>query len=352
MDVHAAELIRIRMPLRGGPFTTARSALADKEALLLRVDTDMGPGWGECVAQVEPTYAAETIDGARLVLRDHLLPRAFAGVGDDDVRGNPMARAALRLALLDARLRADDLSFARHLGASRAEVPAGVVVGLHGDVGRYVADGYRRIKCKIAPGHDVEVLHAARAVAGDDIELAADANGAYTLDDLETLRALDEFSLQCIEQPLPVGALHDHAVLASKITTPICLDESITDVASAQLALGSGACAAVSVKWGPLGRVEEAALVAQACAAMGAGVLAGGMLETGIGRAALVAVAALNECTLAGDCSASARYFYEDVTEPFELTERGTIAVPTAPVAVREDVIDRYAIARERIRPA
>jgi O-succinylbenzoate synthase len=349
--VHSAELIRVRIPLRA-PFTTARSTLPYKDALLLRVETDAGPGWGECVAQAEPTYAAETIDDARLALRDHLLPRAFAGAGDDDVRGHAMARAALRLACLDATLRADGVPLADFLGASRAEIPAGVVVGLDDELDGFLADGYRRIKCKIKPGRDVEVVRAARAAAGDDIELAADANGSYTLDDLETLFALDEFSLQCIEQPFPASALHDSAVLASKIATPICLDESITDVASAQLAVGSGACSAVSVKWGPLGGAEEAQRVAQACAAMGVGVLAGGMLETGIGRAALVAVAALNDCTLTGDCSASARYFAEDVTEPFVLTERGTIAVPTAPVAVREDVIARYTIARERIRPA
>jgi O-succinylbenzoate synthase len=237
------------------------------------------------------------------------------------------------------------------LGATRAEVPAGVVIGIGEDVAPYLAAGYRRMKCKIAPGHDIEVLRAARSAAGDGIELAADANGSYTIDDLETLRVLDEFSLQCIEQPFAASALNDSAVLASKIATPICLDESVRDVASARLAIATGACAAVSVKWGPLGSVEAARQVAQTGATMGAGVLAGGMLETGIGRAALVAVAALSECMLTGDCSASARYFDQDVTEPFELTDRGTIAVPTAPVRVREDVIARFTIARERIVP-
>jgi O-succinylbenzoate synthase len=340
------------MPLRGGPFTTSQSALAEKDALLLRVDTDAGTGWGECVAQVDATYAAETIDDARLALRDHLLPRVFAGAGDEDVRGHEMARATLQLACLDARLRAEGVALASWLGATRAEIPAGVVVGLHDDVGRYVADGYHRIKCKIAPGHDVEVLRAARSLAGPDIELAADANGSYTLADLETLRAFDEFSLQCVEQPFPAAALHDSAVLASKIATPICLDESIRNLASARTAIATGACAAVSVKWGPLGGVVEAREIAQACAALGADALAGGMLETGIGRAALIAVAALGECTLTGDCSASARYFDQDVvTEPFELTERGTIVVPTAPLTIREDVVARYTIASERVVP-
>jgi O-succinylbenzoate synthase len=338
------------MPLRV-PFTTSRSHYGAKEALLVRVDTDAGPGWGECVAQADASYAAETIDTARIALRDYLLPRVFAGATDDDVRGHAMARAALDMARLDARLRADGVSLAIFLGATRSAIPAGVAVGLHEEVGPSIAAGYRRIKCKIAPGHDIEVLRAARAAAGPDVELAADANGSYTLDDLETLRALDEFSLQCIEQPFAPSALNDSAVLAAKIETPICLDESIRDVASAQLAVAAGACTAVSVKWGPLGGVQQARRVAQTCAAMGAGALAGGMLETGIGRAALVAVAALHECTLTGDCAASARYFDEDITEPFVLTERGTIEVPTVPVTIREDVIDRFAIAREKIRP-
>ena len=360
-SVRNVELLRVRVPLVA-PFRTARGVTRTKEALLVRVDVDGMIGWGECVAERAPTYAADTIDGARLALRDHLLPRVFAGASCDDVRGHAAARAALQCALLDARLRAEGVSLSAHLGGTRAFIDAGVAIGLHDDldelrsvVRRCVEQGYRRIKCKIEPGNDVRVVRAARAAAGDDIALAADANGSYSLDATGALfAALDDLGVQCVEQPLPPDALVDHATLArERPGTSICLDESITSATVARDAIALHACDAISVKAGRVGGLAEARDVHDVCYAAGIAVLAGGMLETGIGRAALLALASLPGFTWPGDCSASDRYFGPDgdLTEPFVL-DGGRLRVPDAPglgVDPRPESLARATIARERI---
>jgi O-succinylbenzoate synthase len=358
--VRDVELVHVRLPFVVA-FATAHGSQSHKDALLVHVHTDAGEGWGECAAQMSASYAPETIDRARTALREQLMPRVFAGAACDDVTEYPMARAALECALLDARLRGEGRSLAAHLGASRATIPAGVAIGRHDDLGRlrelvaaYVAQGYRRVKCKIMPGYDVEALAAAREVVGEDVELAADANGSYTIDDLDHLCALDAFSLQCLEQPFARDALADHATLAQAITTPIALDESITSAASAHDAFASGACGVVSVKSGRVGGFAESQRILDVCTAAGGAALAGGMLETGIGRAALVALAALPEFTMTGDCSASDRYFADDLTEPFML-DAGSLRVPTDPglgVAVRTDQVARATVARERFTRA
>jgi O-succinylbenzoate synthase len=190
--LRCVELIRVRVPLVA-PFRGARAVVPHKEALLVRVETDDGTGWGECGALTDPTYAPDTLDTARVVLRDHLVPRVFAAARCDDVRGHAPARAALECALLDARLRAEGVSLAAHLGATRTRVPAGVAVGL----GEDVPPGYRRVKYKVAPGHDAGTAPVAP-------EIAVDANGSYTpgdADDADALAELDERGLQLIEQP-------------------------------------------------------------------------------------------------------------------------------------------------------
>ena len=357
--LHEVELRRVRLPLVV-PFRNARAVLTTKDALLVRVRTDAGAGWGECTAQATPEYDAETIDGARLALRDHLVPRAFAGARLDQVRGHPAAKAALECALLDARLRGDGISLAAWLGAERDVVPAGVAVGLTGDPGAfrdllagYVAAGYGRIKCKIEPGRDVAVLESARAVVGAGVDLAADANGSYDLDTARVLLdAIAPLGLQCVEQPCAPDAIADHAALVQHARTPICLDETITGDAAARDAIARRACDVVAIKVGRLG-IGEAKRVHDSCVRLGVRALAGGMLETGVGRAALLAVAALAGCTLTGDCSASARYFGPDgdITEPFVL-EQGTLRVPTGPGLGVEPLPDRLArvtVARERL---
>jgi O-succinylbenzoate synthase len=344
------ELLRVRLPLARA-FRTANGVTTHKEALLVRARTDDAEGWGECSAQASPTYAPETIDTARIVLRDHLVPRAFAGAPLEEVRGNHAARAALECALLDAQLRADGVSLAAHLGASRTWIDAGVAVGLDDDASEYGALGYRRIKVKITPGEDVEVVRAARAAVGDAIDLAVDANGTFEDDD-PRLDALDDFGLQCIEQPCAPDRLGANRRVDARLRTPVCLDESITSVGAALEAVGS--CRAMSIKPSHVGGLGAARAVHDVCQNAGIPALAGGMLETGIGRAALVAVAALPGCTMTGDCSASARYFGDvgDITEPFVL-EDGRLRVPDGPGLGVEPIasqLERFTIAREVLR--
>jgi len=359
--LYEATLYRVRIPLADA-FRSALDTVFVKEALLLRVRTHAGIGWSECAAQPTPAYAGETIDDVRLALRDHLLPRAFAGAGLDDVRGHAFARAALEDALLDARLRAEGVALAAHLGATARFVPAGVTIGMQEStdafrrrVSEAVDAGYTRVKCKIEPGRDLEPMRAARAAAGPDVALAADANGSYDPDRARALLdAVEPLSLQCVEQPLPPAALVDSGRLVAASRTPIALDETITSAQVARDAIALGACNVIVVKPGRLGGLDAAKQVHDDCRAAGVPVIAGGMLETGIGRAALLALGALPGFTLTGDCSASARYFGPDgdLTEPFVLDGDGRIAVPTGPGIGVEPVADRLAratVAHERV---
>jgi len=345
--LHEVELLRVQLPLVT-PFRTARNTTATKDALLVRVQTSAGVGWGECTAMVTPEYDGETLDGEQAALRDLLLPRAFAGASVRDVPGHRAAHAALECALLDAQLRADGISLAAWLGAERESVPAGVAVGLSESiaagrelVGAYVDAGYRRVKCKIEPGNDVAALRAVRADFAR-VQLAADANGSYSVDDaLRLFGAIDDLALQCVEQPCAADAIAAHTALVDEVNTPICLDESITSVAAAEDAIARRACDAIAIKVGRLG-IADAQRVHDACLRAGVGALAGGMLETGIGRAALLAVAALPGFTMTGDCSASERFFGVDgdITEPFVL-ENGTLRVPTGPGLGVEPIAER-----------
>lgn len=344
------ELLRVRIPLVRA-FRTANGSTTHKLALLVHVRTEDADGWGECSAQEAPSYLAETIDSARLALRDHLVPRAFAGASLDDVRGNHAARAALECALLDAQLRSEGVSLARHLGATRTFVDAGVAVGIGDDAAEYVALGYRRVKVKIMPGHDVDVVRGTRATLGAEVEFAVDANGSYDDDD-PRLDALDDFGLQCIEQPCAPERLGANRRVDARLRTPVCLDESITSVGAASEAVGS--CRAMSIKPAHVGGIAAARAVHDVCVHAGIPALAGGMLETGVGRAALLAIAALPGCTMTGDCSASARYFGADgdITEPFVL-EDGRLRVPDGPGLGVDPVasqLERFTLAREVLR--
>ena len=356
--IRALDLLRISLPLVR-PFRTALGTTTHKDALLVHVVTDDADGWGECAAEPTPGYAPETLDGARLVIRDHLAPRLFAGHDFDDVRGNPFAKAAVEAALLDATLRAAARSLHASLSATRQCVQAGVAIGITDErecralAAEYVAAGYGRLKLKIEPGADRAVVAAVRAEVGDAVLLAVDGNGAYSLDDLDALRALDEFGLQCIEQPLAPDALLDHAALASSLNTRVCLDETVTSACVARDALALGACAVVNVKPGRVGGLAEAVRVHEACVGAGSPAIIGGMLETGIGRAVNVALASLDGFTEPGDLSASDRYFADDLTEPFTL-EDGCLRVPDGPgigVAPRAEVLRACTTARETLRP-
>jgi O-succinylbenzoate synthase len=342
--LEAVELRRIRLPLVA-PFRTSFGTETDRDILLVRAHTSSGEGWGECAALAEPLYSAEYVDGAQQVLRRHLLPRLFARgrlgaaeVGEvlRPVIGHRMAKAAIEMAVLDAELRARGEAFAAHLGAVREAVDCGVSVGIHPTVEQlldavegYLAAGYRRVKLKIEPGWDVEPVGAVRR-RFPDVPLQVDANAAYALADARHLAKLDAFGLLLIEQPLPEEQVRAHAELAQVVRTPICLDESIVSAQAAADAIALGACAIVNIKPGRVGGYLEAVRVHDVCAALGVPVWMGGMLETGLGRAGNLAMAALPGFSLAGDTSASDRYYREDITEPFVMVQ-GQLRVPTGP---------------------
>jgi o-succinylbenzoate synthase len=368
MKIEAVDLRRISIPMIT-PFRVSFGVEHQRDILLVRVVASETEGWGECVAMSRPLYSSEYTDGAEDVLRRHLLPRLFeAGdVTADQVaeilrpfHGHPMAKAALEMAILDAELRAAGVSLGEHLGAVRAEVDCGVSVGIHEDpaelvevVGGYLAEGYRRIKLKIEPGHDVEAVHAVRE-RFPEILLQVDANTAYTLDDAQQLAKLDEFDLLLIEQPLAEDDVRGHAELSRLLRTPICLDESITSSRSAEDAIALGACRIINIKAGRVGGYLEARRIHNVCAARDVPVWCGGMLETGLGRAANVALAALPNFTLPGDTSASGRYYAQDITEPFVLRD-GRLGVPQGPglgVTPIPEIVDELTTSVTTERPA
>ena len=366
MKIELVELRRIAMPLRR-PFRTSFGTQTRRDILLVRVVTDVGEGWGECVALADPVYSSEYVEGAQQVLREYLAPQVLAAplasarrMADrvSAVIGHRMAKAALETALLDAELRASSMSLATYLGGVRDRVDCGVSVGiapsipeLIDEVRGYVEEGYRRIKLKVEPGWDIEPVAAVRAEFGEDLLLQVDANTAYTTTDLRRLARFDEFDLLLIEQPFAEEDLESHRVLSAAIRTPVCLDESVVSAASAADAIRRGACSVVNIKAGRVGGYLEAARVHDVCAALGVPVWCGGMLETGLGRAANVALASLPGFTLPGDTSGSGRFYVEDVTEPFVL-EDGQLAVPQGPglgVAPRTDFLDEVTTSREEL---
>jgi O-succinylbenzoate synthase len=363
VKLEAVELRRIHMSLVS-PFETSFGVQTERDILLVKAITDSGVGWGECVATEEPVYSSEYIEAAQHVLVHHLLPRLLGqpAVGAAEVatllrqvHGHQMAKSALEMAVLDAELRAQGKSFAQYFGAVRPAVDCGVSVGIHRSipelldtVGGYLAEGYRRVKLKIKPGWDVEPVREVRRKFGD-IPLQVDANTAYSVLDGPHLAELDQFDLLLIEQPLPEEQVLAHAQLALLLQTPICLDESITSVQAASDAIELGACRIINIKPGRVGGYLEARRIHDLCADRGIPVWMGGMLESGLGRAGNVAMAAMSNFTLPGDTSASSRYFHRDITEPFVL-EDGRLKVPEGPglgVTVDEEYLESITFSKE-----
>jgi O-succinylbenzoate synthase len=344
VKLESVELLRAALPLVS-PFRTSFGTQTVRQVLLVHVTTAEAEGWAECVAMEDPLYSSEYVDAAAHVLRHHLVPRlaghdltaARVAPALHAVKGHRMAKAALETAVLDAELRAAGTPLSSYLGATAERVPAGVSVGIMDSVPAlldavdgYLAEGYLRIKLKIEPGWDLEPVRAVRERFGDDVLLQVDANTAYALGDWRLLAALDPFDLLLIEQPLDEEDVRGHATLAELVRTPICLDESIVSARAAADAIAMGACAIVNVKPGRVGGYLESRRIHDVCVANGVPVWCGGMLETGIGRAANAALASLPGFTLPGDVSASNRYYAQDLTPPFVL-EEGHLTVPTGP---------------------
>jgi o-succinylbenzoate synthase len=366
--VRALELIEVAMPLVR-PFRTSFGEERDKRAILVHVIGDEAEGWGECVAGSGPDYSSEWIGGAWMVLESFRAPPVMTGGGPAGpgevaartagVRGHRMAKAALEAAVLDAVLRAEGRSLAAYLGAVRDRVPCGVSVGIApsaeemlAQIRGYLAKGYLRVKLKIEPGRDVDVVRAVRE-ALPDVPLSVDANAAYAPADVGVFHALDELGLVMIEQPLHHEDLVEHARLQARLATPICLDESIRSAADAVAAIELGACRVINIKPGRVGGLEESRRVHDVARAAGVPVWIGGMLETGVGRAANLALAALPGVTMPGDTSASERYFDRDLTEPFVLGPDGTMAVPSGPgigVVPLGDRLEATSVRRATVR--
>jgi O-succinylbenzoate synthase len=370
VKIDRLELRLVKLPLVHF-FETSFGRIDDKHFILVRVDGDGVTGYGECVAEQDPYYSSETNATVWHIIEDFVAPRVlrveFAHPRDvfpalKAIRGHNMAKAAVEMAAWDlfAKQRGEPLSRVlggTHLraGGSGGQAPdriaSGVSIGIQrsldelaAKVERELAAGYRRIKIKIKPGWDLAAVETVRARFGA-IPLMVDANAAYTLADADHLAQLDRFDLMMIEQPLDYDDIADHAALQRRLTTPICLDESIKTVGIAREAIAAGACRIINIKPGRVGGFSESIRLHDLCASKGIPVWHGGMLESGIGRAANVHLSTLPNFTLPGDIAASKRYFDPDLIEPpIEVAADGTVAVPTAPgigVVVRDDRIAR-----------
>jgi O-succinylbenzoate synthase len=351
-------LREIRLALKE-PFRISSGVESERRILLLELEDAGGAStWAECVAFPRPNYTPETIDTARLAVREWLAPRLLGreisgahAVHDllaRDIRGHNMAKAALEMGCwaLEAEIQRTPLSV--RLGGTRTRVPTGISLGIQPapemlvDRARAaVAAGYRKIKLKIQPGQDIEYVRAVRRALGAGIDIMADANAAYTIDDASHLVALDELGMLMLEQPFGADALLQLAELQRRMTTPLCLDESIIDVSRARdmIALGSGKI--INIKPGRVGGFAASKAIHDVCAEAGVPVWCGGMLETGIGRAHNVALASLPNFSLPGDLSPSARYWARDIVTPeWTMDADGMVHVPRAEpgLGVRVDV--------------
>ena len=341
MRVQEITLRRISMPLVR-PFRTSFGTQTDLDILLVEVLADSNIGYGECVAMSIPLYQEEYVVGAQDFISRFIAPRLFGREFEPtefaeltkDLLGNRMAKAAVEMALLDAWLKGQGLSFADYLRVEREAVQVGVsigisdyITGLLEEVNMYVEQGYSRVKLKIEPEFDIAPTKAVRAEF-PDLMLKVDANQAYLATDIEHLARLDEFDLLLIEQPMSEMDIAGHIKLARAINTPVCLDESITSALVAKDLIELGATSVVNIKPGRVGGYLEAVRIHDECQKLNVPVWCGGMLETGIGRAANLALAGLAGFTLPGDISATNRYWNRDITQEF-VVENGNIAIPT-----------------------
>jgi O-succinylbenzoate synthase len=368
------ELREIRLALKE-PFRISSGVVTERRILLVTLaDGDGHSAWAECVAGEHPNYSAETIDTAWFAIKEWLAPRLFgtglrhpreaAGVLSTNVRGHPMAKAALEMGCWGLAAVRDGVPLAESLGGTRDRVATGISLGIQPTPDALVeraraaqAAGYNKIKVKIAPGADVPFVRAVREALGPDVHLMADANSAYTLADADHLAQLDDFDLIMLEQPLGQDDLVRHAALQRRMRTPICLDESILDVQRAEdmIALGSGRI--VNIKPGRVGGYTSSLAIHDLCTAHGVPVWCGGMLESGVGRAYNVALASLPNFTLPGDLSPSARYWERDIVNPeWTMDAEGMVRVPRdAPgLGIEVDVgrVDELTVRRELLEPA
>ena len=346
IDLHA-----VSVPLVEG-LRTSYGAEPLKTAVLVELTTESGlVGWGECPTKPNPSYSYETMGTSLHVLTEFLIPKLIGQAIDDatqvpallkSVRGFPMAKYAVEAAVWDALAQANAMSlaqsFAQHLPdghESRGYATVGVSIGIQESLDETLAiikkrvdQGYGRIKLKIEPGWDIELARAVRE-AFPDVSLMLDANSAYSLNDSEHLKQLDALDLLMLEQPLGYNDIYEHSKLQPQLETAVCLDESIHTADDVRLAIALGACKIINLKPARVGGYTESLEIYRVCVEHDMALWIGGMLETGIGRAANVAFASMPGVTLPCDISATDRYYDPDITEPpFVLGEQSRIAVP------------------------
>lgn len=350
------------------PFSTSFGTVHNKKFYVIEAIDESGiVGWGEGVAFEAPWYTEETVETSLHMLRDFLVPLLLNKELEhpnevsqifSSIRRNQMAKASLEGAVWDIYAQMKKVSLAEAIGGTQKAIDVGISIGIEKTIEKqlqvvenFLNEGYKRIKIKIKPGWDIEVVRAIRARFGE-IPLMVDANSAYTLHDIELLKQLDEFNLMMIEQPLAQDDIVDHAVLQKQITTPVCLDESICSYNDAKSAIALGSCQVINIKIGRVGGISEAIKIHDLCVANQIAVWCGGMLEAGIGRAHNVALTSLTGFTMPGDTAASSRYWDEDIIYPEVTVANGQIQVPTSigiGYAINRAAIEKASIQKEII---
>lgn len=368
MKIDGIILRELRLPLVR-PFETSFDVTRDRRILLAEVRSEGLTGWGECTAGERPYFSGESTDTAWAILLNELGPELAASEPEHGgavpkifrkVRGNPMTKATLENAIWDLEAQREGVPLARLLGGVRDVIPCGVSIGIQKSIPelmdvieRELAAGYQRIKLKCKPGWDVDVFESVRT-RWPEIMLSCDANSAYRLRDADHLVTFDAFDLLMIEQPLWHDDFYFHSMLQKRLNTPICLDESIGNRRDALAAIEMESCKIINIKLGRVGGFSEAIAVHNAAQERGVPVWCGGMLESGIGRSHNIALSSLEDFSLPGDVSASARYWKEDIIEPeVMVSAAGEITIPDVPgrgFEVRTDLIEKLTVRKEEIR--
>lgn len=347
MKIEKIEIRRLHLPLKNS-FEASFGVVDRRDFLLISAHGDKETGYGESVAMSYPFYNEETTDTILYMLETFMIPMVLSNKIEtpedvsrlfEPIRRNNMAKSAIEGAIWDLYAKQKGISLAQALGGKRKEIDVGVSVGIERSVEDvvkkvegFVAEGYKKIKVKIKPGFDIAVIDALRKRFGDGLPLMADANSAYTLDQMDVMKELDKYNLIMIEQPLAHDDIVDHALLQKQLKTPICLDESIHSAEDARRAIELGSCKIINIKIGRVGGLTESKKIHDLCEAHQVPVWCGGMMESGVGRAHNIAITSLSNFTIPGDTSASSRYWAEDIVVP-EVTflKPGILGVPEGP---------------------
>ncbi|VEF46573.1 o-succinylbenzoic acid (OSB) synthetase [Bacillus freudenreichii] len=364
MIIEEIKLDRLHMPLKH-PFETSFGKLMTKDFIVVSATSEGSTGYGESTAFPLPFYNEESTETVLYILKELIIPQVLKLDKLDhpqdldsifqSIKGHRMAKAALEGAIWDLYCKKKGISLSKALGGTNTEIDVGVSIGIEptigellGRVGSCIDQGYKKIKVKIKPGFDVKPMEAIRERFGMDIPLMADANSAYTLQDIDLLKQLDPLNLMMIEQPLAYDDIIDHATLQKELSTPICLDESIHSVEDARKAVEIGATKIINIKVGRVGGLIEAKKIHDYCQEQGIPVWCGGMLESGIGRAHNIAITSLANFTIPGDTSPSDRYWDQDITDPeVEFYKPGVIKVPEGPgigYGINEQAFNEYVV--------